>query len=116
MFLVCTEQKCLVIPFLTKHLDVHRLLSWQLKRDTDKSVLSYGETTLGVCAQGYSSLCKWNCLFFSEAQARCSVCQNSAVCAEKLELRFIYCHVLRAATFVQIRSEVGRRKAHPSLN
>lgn len=36
-FLVCTEQKCLVIPFLTKHLDVLRLLSWQLKRDTDKS-------------------------------------------------------------------------------
>lgn len=36
-FLICTEQECLVIPFLTKHLEVHRFLNWQLKRNTDKS-------------------------------------------------------------------------------
>lgn len=66
--------------------------------------------------QGYSSPCKWNCQFCNKAQARWSICPNSTECAEKLELGFVYCHVLRAATFVQIRSEDGGEKAHSSLN
>lgn len=60
--------------------------------------------------QGYSSPYKWNRQFFNKAQARSSICPNSTECAEKLELGFVYCHVLRAATFVQIRSEDGGGK------
>lgn len=49
------------------------------------------------------------------AQARCSICPNSTECAKKLELGFVYCRVLRAATFVQIRSEDGGKKPTPVL-
>lgn len=63
-----------------------------------------------------SSPCKWNHQFFIKVQVRFSICPNSTERAEKLELGFVYCHVLSAATFVQISSEDGGKKKRPSLN